>query len=437
MRHMCPLASNFVMAFTRRKATRRGSSRRVSRQNITTYQTARMQLTNANVTLRLPKLDELTAKSITLWLNACEVEFQKFETTSLMVLTTRQRIAFALASISDHPGSQASAARPRYDHDLTPNTWDQFRDLFRTKVLGTGWELCPLRDFYSIQQLGSTVSEYFERLDEALFTIERSALVPLGDFAIKSYYLLNASPLIVASITSRRYDLVHISIQDLKSEMLQVESSMATLTLRPPHAAPDRNDGLGRTTDTTPFSTACISTLTNNTPLIPSETPQHAAACVSDIHEILGTADSDLVDTPDGSGRTPRFYAFAKGHLATATALLRSSRKWKTPIPPSVAKDYILDNTPEHKARALYDAIRRREVAMVGFLLEIGADPNARGYGVWPEYMGTALHEAAFFGPNEVIQMLLDHGADRRATDKDGATAAEGGWMCYGHRLLI
>jgi ankyrin repeat protein len=58
---------------------------------------------------------------------------------------------------------------------------------------------------------------------------------------------------------------------------------------------------------------------------------------------------------------------------------------------------------------------------MVNFLLDKGADPNARNEGTgW-----TALHAAAFQEHGKVVRILLDHGSDPENADCDGRTPVD------------
>jgi ankyrin repeat protein len=63
--------------------------------------------------------------------------------------------------------------------------------------------------------------------------------------------------------------------------------------------------------------------------------------------------------------------------------------------------------------------IRAHNPTMVKFLLEQGADINAKANGCTP------LITAAFFGDLETVKLLLDHGADLNILDDHGITAVQ------------
>jgi uncharacterized protein len=71
----------------------------------------------------------------------------------------------------------------------------------------------------------------------------------------------------------------------------------------------------------------------------------------------------------------------------------------------------------------LHSAAAARSVPIARLLLEHGAPVNARqggsGFGFTP------LMEAAFNGQADMVEVLLDHGADRHLRDEEGRTAAD------------
>jgi ankyrin repeat protein len=71
------------------------------------------------------------------------------------------------------------------------------------------------------------------------------------------------------------------------------------------------------------------------------------------------------------------------------------------------------------KVKPLHSAAAgRTEVCAV--LLDAGAPVDTRQSGGY-----TPLHEAALNGNEELVTLLLSHGADANATDDDGRTAAD------------
>jgi ankyrin repeat protein len=69
-------------------------------------------------------------------------------------------------------------------------------------------------------------------------------------------------------------------------------------------------------------------------------------------------------------------------------------------------------------APVLIDAANLNHVAILKLLLDHGADPNIRQWGL----NVSALHAAAVDGEVEVARLLLDHGADPSAVDARGVT---------------
>jgi len=68
----------------------------------------------------------------------------------------------------------------------------------------------------------------------------------------------------------------------------------------------------------------------------------------------------------------------------------------------------------------LHSAVASRQHEIVAWLLERGADPNARQHGGF-----TPVHAAAQHGDVALLRLLLGHGADRSARTDDGASAAD------------
>jgi len=59
-------------------------------------------------------------------------------------------------------------------------------------------------------------------------------------------------------------------------------------------------------------------------------------------------------------------------------------------------------------------------IPAVKYLIELGADVNARDYNAW-----TPLHNAAATGNNELILLLVEHGADVKAKNRIGQTVVD------------
>ena len=73
------------------------------------------------------------------------------------------------------------------------------------------------------------------------------------------------------------------------------------------------------------------------------------------------------------------------------------------------------------KSSALLSATLYDQVEMVEFLIQNGADVNAKG-----DDGGTALHAAAFLGQYQAAKLLIQNGADVNARNNDGETVISG-----------
>lgn len=130
------------------------------------------------------------------------------------------------------------------------------------------------------------------------------------------------------------------------------------------------------------------------------ETPLHLAAGHSGNPEIVKVF-LDIgasVNTPDGEGLTPLYYAARNQNPAVAAILLERGADLDAPFANMAALHL-----------AAYDG----NLAVAALMLEGGADPNA------PDIEGgTPLHLAAGYGGNpELVTLLLDRGADLHAVE--------------------
>ena len=134
------------------------------------------------------------------------------------------------------------------------------------------------------------------------------------------------------------------------------------------------------------------------------------ASTVGDAERVreLVSADRSLVNAMAGDGFFPLGLAAFFKRPGVMKVLLENGAD------PNMASQPA-GFTPLHSAVADDEGDAVKD--MVRWLLDAGADPNARSAGD-----GTPLHTAAFTGNLPVIQMLLAAGGDPHAADKKGHT---------------
>ncbi len=93
---------------------------------------------------------------------------------------------------------------------------------------------------------------------------------------------------------------------------------------------------------------------------------------------------------------TPLYFASQSGQVAAVRLLLESGAN---------------PNALANIGTPLMIAARRKNAAIAMLLLRHGADPNLAG----GEDKRTPLHEAAYIGADDVVRLLLDHGAETSA----------------------
>jgi ankyrin repeat protein len=143
--------------------------------------------------------------------------------------------------------------------------------------------------------------------------------------------------------------------------------------------------------------------------LEPDHEDVHAAARDGDIDEVaaLLSMDNRLTRTFDADGWSPLHLAAHYGHPDVVALLLHNN----APVD--------LRSTNQMANTALHAAIAGRRSDVVEVLVDAGADVNARQHGGW-----NALHGAAANGDRRVVELLLSRGADAAAANDTGVTAA-------------
>ena len=137
------------------------------------------------------------------------------------------------------------------------------------------------------------------------------------------------------------------------------------------------------------------------------------AAAIGDVERlrVLLEDDASLMKEWSEDGFTPLHFAAFFGHPAAARLLIERGAELEAR---STNKEFAFDATPLHSA----SAAGQRDVCEV--LLDAGADVNAVQHGGY-----TALLDAAANGNTELVDFLLERGADREARLDDGRGMAD------------
>lgn len=89
-----------------------------------------------------------------------------------------------------------------------------------------------------------------------------------------------------------------------------------------------------------------------------------------------------------------------------------------------LSKDADLNRVDRRGATALHLAVENEKAMLVRTMLQFGANPNTqRGIYIDGPDNATPLHSAS--GSKELMQLLLDYGADASAKDNEGRTPAD------------
>lgn len=137
------------------------------------------------------------------------------------------------------------------------------------------------------------------------------------------------------------------------------------------------------------------------------------ASALGEVDRVASLLDRDpgLVNAVANDGFGPLGLASFFGHERAVQFLLEHGARVDT------ASSNGMHVMPLHSAAAA------RSVPIARLLLEHGAPVNARQGGGDSGF--TPLMEAAFNGQVDMVEILVDHGADRHLRDEEGRTAAD------------
>jgi ankyrin repeat protein len=136
----------------------------------------------------------------------------------------------------------------------------------------------------------------------------------------------------------------------------------------------------------------------------------HEACALGDLDRVRAMvgADPSLLYTYSEDGYAPVGFATFFGQDAVDRFLI------------DAGADVNAQATNAQRVGAVHAAAAQRNQSMMQFLLDHGADPNAR-----QQVDYTPMHTAASRGDVEMARLLLAHGAQRDARGSDGKTPAD------------
>lgn len=136
--------------------------------------------------------------------------------------------------------------------------------------------------------------------------------------------------------------------------------------------------------------------------------PEAAALGALERVQDLLQAQPEQLNTPSPDGFSPLGLACFFGHPAVVKLLVEKGAD----VNQASANDW--------RAQPLHSAVAGRNQEIVAYLLQNGADVNARQH-----YNFTPLHAAAQNGDADLIKVLLEHHANINATTASGETAMD------------
>ena len=147
------------------------------------------------------------------------------------------------------------------------------------------------------------------------------------------------------------------------------------------------------------------------------QTPLHRAAShgQDELVELLLEDNEEGAELKDGHGHTPLYCALANGHRRAAQLL---EKKWEV----GDVLSRIADSKLQDLNRLILEHAREGSKEAVGMLIDLGADMNTPVGHASDTYRWTPLHIGVLWDHPGVVQVLLDKGANRYATDYTGAT---------------